>query len=98
MPKLDYKTKLLLSRDKKKIYAFYKYNNNIGYIPADISITQRGKTYTTAALMTMIVNVHGIKRIPASSFTIESWFIKNNINIKQFISYYQLLSEVSIGR
>ena len=74
MPRaLDYKTKLIWTKDKQYIIPFYKYNNGIGYIPADIMIHHRNKIYTTANLMTMIVECHKNHKHLVFNYTIDYW-------------------------
>lgn len=86
--RLDYKTRLIWSQDKRHIIPFYKYNNNIGYIPADISITFRNKQYTTTGLMQLIVTLHRIKAIPQTNFRIDHW-LTTQVNTSKFMAYYK---------
>lgn len=87
MPKLDYKTILVWSKDKKQVFAFYKYNNGIGYIPADISVTKHGKIYTTSGMMTIIANNY--KNIIKKNFILEEWYKNGSIDKTKFINYYK---------
>lgn len=90
--RLDYKTRLIWSLDKRQIHPFYKYNNNIGYIPADISVTSRNKHYTTSGLMELIVKLHTMKAIPKTDFRINHWLHTQSpakINASKFMAYYK---------
>jgi hypothetical protein len=90
---LKYKTCLILTKDKKKILPFYKYNLGIGFIPADIKFTYRNKEYNTIYIMNYIVK--NIKKYDLN-FKIEHWynlesgdFNKNNF-IKLHTSFHVL--------
>lgn len=52
---LQYNTEFVWSKDRSKMYIFYKYNHGIGYIPTDIHLVQYGKTYSTPRLMELFV-------------------------------------------
>jgi hypothetical protein len=89
--KLNYKTKLVVTQDKNHILPFYKYNNNIGFIPADINIKTKNKLYTTAGLMTLIVRLHEHKILASlnTNFTMDIWYNDLKFNKSKFISFYK---------
>jgi hypothetical protein len=51
---MKYTTKLVWTNNKKILLPFYKYNMNIGFIPADINFTYKGKQFNTVIIMNAI--------------------------------------------
>jgi hypothetical protein len=67
-----YKTVLVWTLDKQKVIPFYKYNNGIGYIPADIHFQYRSKEYSTIKVMDAITATY--RHIKYSwHFTSDDW-------------------------
>jgi hypothetical protein len=90
--KFDYQTKLV--KLNNKIIAFYKYNNNIGFIPADINFTYRNKSYTTIYIMNILVLLYNKNKLSKISkkFIVNDWYIKDVFNKKLFINFYNELN------
>jgi hypothetical protein len=89
--KFDYQTKLV--KMNNQLIGFYKYNNNIGFIPADIHFTFRNKIYNTSDMMTLLVLLYKNNKLLQLSkkFTIDNWYTKNIFNKKLFILFYNEL-------
>ena len=51
---MKYTTKLVWTDDKETLLPFYKYNMNIGCIPADIHFTYKEKQFDTTMVMNAI--------------------------------------------
>lgn len=89
--KFNYKTKLVIIN--KKLIPFYEYNNNIGYIPAEIQFTFKNKLYTTSKIMTLIAELYyknkNLSQI-VSKFTINNWYNNEGekFNKDLFIKFY----------
>lgn len=90
--KFDYQTKLV--KLNNKIISFYKYNNNIGFIPADINFTYRNKLYTTIYIMNILVLLYNKNKLSKISkkFIVNDWYIKDVFNKKLFINFYNELN------
>lgn len=89
MTKIYYKTKLLWTKNKKHIIPFYIFNNNIGYVPADIHFIYRKKEYNTIIIMNALV-----KNITISdNFKCDYWYDMNTgeFNKKNFIKFQNKL-------
>jgi hypothetical protein len=91
--KFDYQTKLIMI-GKNNLVAFYKYNNKIGFIPAEINFIYRGKTYNTSNIMTLLSSLYKKNLIGKVSrqFTINDWYINNLFNKKKFIDFNKELN------
>jgi hypothetical protein len=88
--KFDYKTKYKWVGKSNKIYTpFYKYNHNIGYIPADIHFTSRGKQYNTSNIMTSLATLYKYKLIGniKHEFTFDNWYTDIKFNKNLFIKF-----------
>lgn len=85
--KFDYQTKLV--KIESKLIPFYKYNNHIGFIPADIHFVLRGKTYNTSNMMTLLAALHKNKLLGnfTPNFTISNWYTNNKLNKNLFVCF-----------
>lgn len=96
--KFLYNTKLIFFN--KKIIPFYKYNNNIGYIPAEINFTYKTKIYTTIQLMDLLSALYYKKKFNidiAHSFKINEWYddTGDKFNKILFIKYIIQLNKLN---
>lgn len=74
----DYKTKLI--KFNNKLIPFYKYNNNIGYIPSEINFIYKNKTYSTIKIMDLLSKLYYNKKITPDislKFKITEWYDNN---------------------
>jgi hypothetical protein len=76
--------------------AFYKYNNKIGFIPAEINFTVKGKSYNTSNIMTLLSTLYKYNLIGtiSSQFTINDWYDNNIFNKKLFIDFTKELNKL----
>lgn len=93
--KFDYQTKLIKT-EKNNLVAFYKYNNNIGFIPAEINFTFKAKYYNTSNIMTLLSLLYKYKLIGhiTPQFTINNWYNNNIFNKKLFIDFTKELNKL----
>jgi hypothetical protein len=92
--KFDYQTKMV--KMNNNIIVFYKYNNNIGFIPADIHFLYRNKQYNTSNMMTLLASLYKNNKLSkvSKNFTIDNWYTNNIFNKQLFIKFYKHLDFV----
>jgi hypothetical protein len=85
MKQFHYDTVLLKADDR--LFVFYKYDNRIGYVPADISIEHRGHRYTTAEMMSLLYELFRNGNHPKENWSIEHWYNRDGKFLsKTFVS------------
>lgn len=72
-----YDTVLLKADDH--LFAFYKYNNGIGFVPGDVSFTYRGKLYTTADMMVLLADAYKKRCHPNKDWSIHHWYDERGV-------------------
>lgn len=92
--KFDYQTKMV--KMNNNIIVYYKYNNNIGFIPADIYFLYRNKQYNTSNMMTLLASLYKNNKLSkvSKNFTINNWYTNNIFNKQLFIKFYKHLDSV----
>jgi len=83
----NYKTKLIWF-NQRILIPFYKYNNNIGFIPADINFIYKNKVYSTINVMNFLIILYNNKKLKKTQFTNSYWYNKDGkFNKRLFIKF-----------
>lgn len=93
--KFNYKTIML--KHHNDLHIFYKYNNSIGFVPAEINFTHKQKSYKTEDFMTLLSSLYQknklSNKLSNKNWTVENWYSNDwKFNKKYFIQQFSLLS------
>ena len=87
---MNYKTIFIWSKNKDKLYIFYKYNL-IGLIPTEIDFTYRNKHYSTIKIMDKLANIKNKWNKP--KYISNDWYDleTSKFNKLKFVNLFNML-------